>query len=249
MPPICRDNPTRTGSKLNCPGTARYGVRTETAAMPAPTRQVPRRRSHKKTGEVQQADQAHAPIVGSGRQRSDFRGLRPESGYVAQSFQQLEPVPMERRLTAILAADVVGYSRLMGLDEAGTLAALKAHRARAHRRQDRRAPRPHRQAHRRRHAGRVPERGERGRLRRRDPARHARAQRRRAAGPAHRVPHRHQSRRRHRRGRRHLRRRRQRRGAAGRDRRARRHRRFRPRSATTSATGSTSPSRIWASRR
>ncbi|CAN5540264.1 hypothetical protein BH10PSE7_BH10PSE7_40120 [soil metagenome] len=35
---------------------------------------------------------------------------------------------MERRLAAILAADVVGYSRLMGLDEAGTLAAMKAHR-------------------------------------------------------------------------------------------------------------------------
>src|SRR5262249_4728254 len=32
---------------------------------------------------------------------------------------------MERRLTAILAADVVGYSRLMSVDEAGTLAALK----------------------------------------------------------------------------------------------------------------------------
>jgi adenylate cyclase len=32
---------------------------------------------------------------------------------------------MERRLTAILAADVVGYSRLMGADETGTLAALK----------------------------------------------------------------------------------------------------------------------------
>jgi adenylate cyclase len=32
---------------------------------------------------------------------------------------------MERRLTAILAADVVGYSRLMGRDEAGTLAQLK----------------------------------------------------------------------------------------------------------------------------
>jgi len=32
---------------------------------------------------------------------------------------------MERRLTAILAADVVGYSRLMGVDEAGTLAELK----------------------------------------------------------------------------------------------------------------------------
>ena len=30
-----------------------------------------------------------------------------------------------RRLTAVLAADVVGYSRLMGSDEAGTLARLK----------------------------------------------------------------------------------------------------------------------------
>ena len=36
---------------------------------------------------------------------------------------------MERRLAAILAADVVGYSRLMGVDEAGTLAALNAHRS------------------------------------------------------------------------------------------------------------------------
>ena len=36
---------------------------------------------------------------------------------------------MERRLTAVLAADVVGYSRLMGEDELGTLSALKAHRA------------------------------------------------------------------------------------------------------------------------
>jgi len=35
---------------------------------------------------------------------------------------------VERRLAAILAADVVGYSRLMGADEAGTLAALKRHR-------------------------------------------------------------------------------------------------------------------------
>ena len=33
---------------------------------------------------------------------------------------------MERRLTAILAADVVGYSRLMGANETDTLAALKA---------------------------------------------------------------------------------------------------------------------------
>ena len=35
---------------------------------------------------------------------------------------------MERRLAAILAADVVGYSRLMEADEAGTLAQLKTHR-------------------------------------------------------------------------------------------------------------------------
>ena len=33
---------------------------------------------------------------------------------------------MERRLAAILAADVVGYTRLMGEDEAGTLARLTA---------------------------------------------------------------------------------------------------------------------------
>ena len=33
---------------------------------------------------------------------------------------------VERRLAAIMAADVVGYSRLMGEDEEGTLAALKA---------------------------------------------------------------------------------------------------------------------------
>ena len=35
----------------------------------------------------------------------------------------------ERRLAAILSADVVGYSRLMGADEVGTLARLKACRA------------------------------------------------------------------------------------------------------------------------
>ena len=33
---------------------------------------------------------------------------------------------MERKLVAIVAADVVGYSRLMGQDEAGTLAALRS---------------------------------------------------------------------------------------------------------------------------
>ena len=32
----------------------------------------------------------------------------------------------QRRLAAIVSADVVGYSRLMGQDESGTLVALKA---------------------------------------------------------------------------------------------------------------------------
>jgi adenylate cyclase len=36
---------------------------------------------------------------------------------------------VERRLAAILAADVVGYSRLIGADESGTLQGLKAVRA------------------------------------------------------------------------------------------------------------------------
>ena len=34
--------------------------------------------------------------------------------------------PVERKLAAIFAADIVGYSRLMAHDEVGTLARLKA---------------------------------------------------------------------------------------------------------------------------
>ena len=37
-----------------------------------------------------------------------------------------KPERTERRLAAIMAADVAGYSRLMGADEEGTLTALKA---------------------------------------------------------------------------------------------------------------------------
>ena len=36
---------------------------------------------------------------------------------------------MDRRLAAIVCADVAGYSRMMGVDEAGTHAAFKAHRS------------------------------------------------------------------------------------------------------------------------
>ena len=38
---------------------------------------------------------------------------------------------MERRLSAKLAADVVGYSRLIHADEEGTLATLESHRKEA----------------------------------------------------------------------------------------------------------------------
>jgi class 3 adenylate cyclase len=40
-----------------------------------------------------------------------------------------QDLPMVRRLAAIMAADVAGYSRLMGEDEAGTLAQLKTTRS------------------------------------------------------------------------------------------------------------------------
>src|SRR3954454_17138336 len=35
---------------------------------------------------------------------------------------------VERRLAAILAADIAGYSRLMGIDEVGTARSLREHR-------------------------------------------------------------------------------------------------------------------------
>jgi len=40
----------------------------------------------------------------------------------------MSTAPIERKLAAILSADFAGYSRLMGVDEAGTLANLSAHR-------------------------------------------------------------------------------------------------------------------------
>jgi adenylate cyclase len=41
----------------------------------------------------------------------------------------MSATPVKRRLAAILAADAVGYSRMMGIDEEGTLRILAAHRA------------------------------------------------------------------------------------------------------------------------
>ena len=60
-------------------------------------------------------------------------GLFPSAAtYSPPRSSSAEPAPATpraaRRLAAILAADVVGYSRLMGQDEQGTLERLKAHR-------------------------------------------------------------------------------------------------------------------------
>src|SRR5258706_16243133 len=43
-------------------------------------------------------------------------------------MQHDQPPRVGRRLSAIVAADVAGYSRLMGLDEVGTARALREHR-------------------------------------------------------------------------------------------------------------------------
>src|SRR5216683_1396642 len=51
------------------------------------------------------------------------RSRESARGGAIEAARQARP---ERRLAAILAADVVGYSRLMGVDEEGTLAGLKA---------------------------------------------------------------------------------------------------------------------------
>ena len=44
-------------------------------------------------------------------------------------MQAGSPDRVDRRLAAIFAADVVGYSRLMEADEAGTARVLREHRA------------------------------------------------------------------------------------------------------------------------
>jgi TolB-like protein/class 3 adenylate cyclase len=43
-------------------------------------------------------------------------------------MEQQQPVRVGRRLAAVVAADVAGYSRLMGLDEVGTARTLREHR-------------------------------------------------------------------------------------------------------------------------
>jgi class 3 adenylate cyclase len=75
-----------------------------------------------------------------------------------------------RRLAAILAADVAGYSRLMGADEEGTLERLKALRCELVDPKIAEHRGPHRQDHRRRPAARVRQRRRCGALRGRSAA-------------------------------------------------------------------------------
>ena len=65
---------------------------------------------------------------------------------------------VQRRLAAILAADMVGYSRLIGADEEGTIARQKAHRAELIDPVISHPWWPHRQDYGRRPVGRVPQR-------------------------------------------------------------------------------------------
>jgi hypothetical protein len=67
-------------------------------------------------------------------------------------------MPPVRRLTAILAADVVGYSRLMGVDEEGTHERLKAHLVELLDPKNHQASRPDSQDHRRWRAGGIRQR-------------------------------------------------------------------------------------------
>src|SRR5229473_2590789 len=94
---------------------------------------------------------------------------------------------VERRVAAILAADVVGYSRLIEADEEGTLGRLKALRAEV--------VDPKIAEHRGRPLGRVRQRRRRAALRGRGTSGTGRRQCPNTAGPPHRVPYWHPPRR------------------------------------------------------
>src|ERR1700726_2170250 len=58
----------------------------------------------------------------------DARISHPVGLYSIGEARRLEAHRVERKLSAIFAADVEGYSRLMGLDEVDTLRTLTAYR-------------------------------------------------------------------------------------------------------------------------
>ena len=127
--------------------------------------------------------------------------MRPEPDGPPQPRQQASS--QKRKLAAILHADVVAFSRLMGEDEAGTHQALGRLRQRC-RPSDSCAKWPDRRHRRRQLAGGFFERGRRAELRRRDAAGSACHQRADPARTPSRAADRCQSWRRHRRWRQHL---------------------------------------------
>src|SRR4051794_2107040 len=58
----------------------------------------------------------------------DWRPLTVPSRVLMPTESTSHVIGSPRRLAAILAADIAGYSRIMGADEEGTLARLKRHR-------------------------------------------------------------------------------------------------------------------------
>src|SRR5215469_2182977 len=130
--------------------------------------------------------------------------LAPRVVRLLRRLRAADHLRLERRLAAILAADVVGYSRLMSADEEGTHFRLLAYRREVI------APRV------REHRGRIVKHTGDGALVEfgsvvdavrcaLDVQNSLRAQRQVAAKPPHRAAYRRQSRRRHRGARRHLR--------------------------------------------
>ena len=104
-----------------------------------------------------------------------------------QGWPSMSEGRVERRLAAILAVDVAGCSRLMGEDEEGTLAALRA-TGRTGRPEDRQASGADRQNHGDGLSSSL--RHRRGALRGRNSARDDRSQRSGVGGATHRVSHR-----------------------------------------------------------
>ena len=70
----------------------------------------------------------HSARGGEAFARRAKTGLEPPSDRLHEATGEIDVPEPERRLAAVFAADMVGYSRLMEVDETGTLARLKTHR-------------------------------------------------------------------------------------------------------------------------
>jgi hypothetical protein len=71
---------------------------------------------------------AHGPLVTQGDIGCDGHSLLDIRAFNSRAGGVLSGEHLVRRLMAILAADVAGYSRLMGADEEGTLVDLQTFR-------------------------------------------------------------------------------------------------------------------------